>query len=212
MRAHPALVLASADASDVDAMVDCGSGPATKGLPTIRVVADSTPTQPRGALQWSSAVVDARRVELDTGRLRLAAHLQARSTDGVLLAIGDEPVIVARGGASKLLETSLDPVAIAAGRGPELPLLLNFMVDTLLGPGLLDEIAVIDRGPRSSFVVPLPSASIASAAAATQGISRTTRDAVWPVLVVALLALLWEVVALVRQGLRLGARDVARSV
>jgi hypothetical protein len=207
--AHPALALAPSGALDVEAMLECGTSSAPKGLPRIRVLADRAPSRLRGALQWSMALAEARRSELDPDRLQVAAHLQARPTDSVLLAIGDEPVIVERTGEAKLVETSLDFGAMAASRGPELPLLTNVMLETVLGRGLLDTIAVVDRGPRSSLVAPRPNVGSA-ATASTASVARSSRDETWPVLVVALLVLLWEVVALVRQGLRLSAPVAVR--
>ena len=69
--------------------------------------------------------------------------------DAVLLAVGDEPLIVSRAGATKLLETSLDFGSAAIARGPEIPLLVNLMFERLLGSRLLDAIAIADRGTGS---------------------------------------------------------------
>ncbi len=103
--------------------------------------------------------------------MQVAARLEARPGDVVLLAAGDEPLIVSRTGASKLLETSLDFDAEEALRGPEIPLLVNFMFERLLGGHLLDEIAMADRGAGSAQVVPSERAS-ASAVARAPAVSR----------------------------------------
>ncbi len=208
--AHPALAVAPSGAGDAEAALDCGTVGAMKAVPTIRVLADRTPFQPRGALLWSPAVAESRRVELDVDRLQVAAHLQARPGDSVLLAIGDEPVIVSRRGEGVRLETSLDFGTIAASRGAELPLLVNVMFENVLDRRLLDEIAVVDRGPHASRVAPLPNIAT-PIGVLTRKASRALDDDVRPVLLVALLALLWEIAALVRQGIRLGAPAPARS-
>ena len=200
--AHPALALAPENAADAEAALDCGAHRAPHHLATIRVLAETAPTQPRGLLQWSAAVPESRRFRLDPERLQLAARLQARPEDAVLLAVGGEPVIVSRAGASKLVETSLDFDAMSLMRGPEIPLLLNLMIERLLGSGLLDEIAITDRGPASSRVA--PSGRVGMGAGAGSGgpapiTSRLPHDGTWPLLLLAVLALLWEIVALGRQ-------------
>jgi hypothetical protein len=208
--AHPALDLAPAGAGEVEAMLDCGADEVPKALPTIRVVADRGGSRPGGALRWSSDVAEARRIDLDTERLQVAAHLQAAPADSVLLAIGDEPVVVKRAGAGPRLETSLDFAAIAAARGSELPLLASWLLETVLDRSLLDAIAVVDRGPRATRVAALPVAASSTTATPARD-SRTPIDETWLVLAAALLALLWELAALARQGLRLGAPAAARD-
>ena len=205
--AHPALALARADAGHAEAMLDCGTSGAPHDVPTIRVLGDGPASRPRGALQWSSAVRQSRRSELDDDRLQVAAHLPVRPADVVLLAIGDEPVVVRRSGAPERLETSLDFAAMAVGRGPELPLLVNWLFETVLDQRLLDEIALIDRGPRSVLVAPLPvvAAPAVSASAGRPSLS----DEAKLVLLIALLVLSWEIAALVRQGVRLRAPATA---
>jgi hypothetical protein len=199
--AHPALALAEQGATDVEAALDCGSGGAASGIPTIRVLATRMPTRPHGSVQWSSSVPESRRIRLDTERMRVAARLEARPGDVVLFAVGDEPLIVSRAGASKLLETSLDFDSAENPRGPEIPLLVNLMFERLLGIGLLDEIAIVDRGAGSTRVVPSERSGSNAVARAPSG-PRSVRDWAQPFLVAALLVLLWELVALARQGYR----------
>ncbi|MEO8309841.1 MAG: BatA domain-containing protein [Caldimonas sp.] len=209
---HPALVVASS-AREAEVALDCGSIGATGApadLPTIRVLVARAPTRPRGALQWSSAVPQSRRIELDTDRLQIAAHVQAQPDSTVLLAIGDEPVVTRRAGQARRLETSFDFAAMGAARGPELPRLVNWLFESVLDRGLLDEIAVVDRGPRSVLVVPQPIVGAPPVPPAAT-VVLPANDEARPVLLVALLALLWEVVALVRQGFRLRAPAMARS-
>ena len=133
--------------------------------------------------------------------MQVAARLEARPGDVVLLAAGDEPVIVSRAGASRLLETSLDFDSEDALRGPETPLLVNLMFERILGGPLLDEIAIIDRGAGSAKVAPSERAG-ANAAARAPSSSRSLRDWTQPFLVAALLVLLWELVALALQAYR----------
>jgi hypothetical protein len=220
--AHPALSLAvqaTNSASAVDAALDCGTPGAAREMPTLQVLADRAPSKPQGAVLWSDSVAAAQRVPLDLDRLRLAAPVAARPGDDLLLAIGDEPVIVQRAGAARRIETSLDFASMAATPGPEIPLLLNFAFGNLLGTRLLEETAITDRGPAASLVAPAlmgtaagsatgaragPDRSVAAAPERPRG-PRQGHDASWPVLLAALLVLLWEVVALGLQWRRLGA-------
>jgi hypothetical protein len=76
------------------------------------------------------------------------------------------------------------------------------MFERLFGGRLLDEVAVTERGPAASRVVPVRSL----AADATGGLPDQTRkpvDGAWPLLVLAGLVLLWEIAALGRQWVRL---------
>ena len=208
--AHPALVVAQGQAADVQAVLDCGALGAAPGVATIRVRADRAPTRPSGPVLWSSAVTDSQRVRLDSGQLLLAARLAARPADAVLLAVGDEPVIIDRAGRSKLLETSLDFGSPEMARGPQIPLLVNWLFERLLASRLLDETPITDRGPGSARVVPSLRA-LADAGAPVSTESRMLRDGAWPVLIVALLALLWEIFALGLQWQRLFGRAGATA-
>ena len=213
--AHPALTLAPANASDVDAWLDCGTPGPARSVATLRVLADRLPARPAAALQWSAAVAEPDRIRLDAERLRLSARLQARTADAVLLAAGDAPLIVSRaGGASTLLETSLDFAAMsntpASPPGAEIPLLVNLMFERLLGGRLLDAVAVTDRGPAAGRIAPSPGV-VAQAQARGPVESRVAGDAARPLLVAALLVLLWEIVALGRQAYRLRDDAQARS-
>ena len=202
--AHPGLVVVEQGAAGVDAELDCGTRGAASGVPTIRVLANRTPSRLHGSVQWSSAVPDARRIRLDSERMQVAARLEARPGDVVLLAAGDEPLMISRTGASKVLETSLDFDAEEALRGPEIPLLVNFMFERILGGNLLDEITIIDRGAGSARVVPSERAG-ANAVARASGSAHSLHDWTRPLLVAALLILLWELVALAYQWHRTDA-------
>ena len=205
--AHPGLTSAR-DAVDAEARVACSASGEADGMPTIRVRAEQRAERPSGALRWSSAVAPARRTDFATDRLQVAAHLQAGPGDDVLLAIGDTPVVVRRGGERGRLETSFDFAAMAATRGPESPLLLNWLLETALDARLIDEIAVIDRGPRAVLVA--PRASLAASPVAAPADRRAMSDLTAPLVLVALAVLLWELVALARQGLHLRAPPTAR--
>ena len=199
--AHPALSLVEEAATDVEAVLDCGTRGEVSGAASIRVLANRTPARPHGLVQWSSSVPESRRIRLDPERMQVAARLEARPGDAVLLTVGDEPLVVSRMGASKLLETSLDFGSAEALRGPEIPLLVNLMFERLLGSNLLDEIAMVDRGAGSTKVAPSERAG-ADAVARTPSAPRSLRDWAQPLLVAALLVLLWELVALARQWYR----------
>jgi hypothetical protein len=204
---HPALSPAPPDAAAVDAALDCGRRPAVRRVPTVRVRAEGVSRPGVGALQWSASVPDARRPRLDAGRLALAAQLAPGRDDAVLLAVGDGPVIIGRAGAPPLLDIALDAEATAARRGPELPLLVNWLFEELLGQRLLDATALVDRGSGSARVVPARPVE-ADPAARLPAPTPSLRDLTPPVLLAALLVLLWEIVALGRQWHHL-ARPVA---
>ncbi|WP_144290021.1 hypothetical protein [Ideonella sp. A 288] len=215
--AHPALTVAAAGAADADAALHCGTADAARRVPTIHARADRAPARATGAVQWSTAVADARRVRLDTDRLALAARLQPRPADTVLLAIGGEPVIVGRAGAPTQVDTSLDFATMALAPGADTPLLVNLMAEQVLDARLLDEIAVTDRGAAASRVAPAASAAAVvtppgdpkGAAVSDAHRARALADGVRPLLGLALLVLLWEIAALGRQWRRL--RPVAEA-
>ncbi|MBK7472059.1 MAG: hypothetical protein IPI73_17090 [Betaproteobacteria bacterium] len=124
--------------------------------------------------------------------------------DTVLLAAGDEPLIISRTGAARVVVTSLDFGSAEITYDSEIPLLVNLMFERLLGGRLLNEIAMADRGPGSANVVPSGGArASADLRAATEW--HPTRDLTRQLLLAALLVLLWEIVALGRQRYRLSA-------
>lgn len=209
--AHPGLVIAayaapytasnpaSNPAPNPAAVLDCGTARSGAPLPTVRVLAQRTPSWPTGAARWSTRVAPASRLRLDADSLPVAARLQATPADAVLLAIGDEPVIISRGGPATLLETSVDFAALANLHGPQIPLLLNLMLEQVLGPGLLDGIALTQRSPTAARVVPSrPAADTPGESPSRE--SRLLRGATQPLLALAALVLLWEIGALARQG------------
>jgi hypothetical protein len=208
--AHPALAVVQENATDVRAALDCGARGAVSDVATIRLLADRIPVRPRGSVQWSSSVAASQRIRLDTERLQIAARLQAQSGDVTLLAVGEEPVIVSRAGASKLIEASLDFGSAQIARGAEIPLLMNFMFERLLGNRLLDEIVMMDRGAGASRVVPSPGVG-AKVEAPAPGNTRFLRDGLRPFLVAALFVMLWEIVALGREWYRLSRYVEASS-
>jgi hypothetical protein len=201
IRAHPALAAAKEGAPDAEAALDCGTHDAASDVATLRVLADRLPTLPRGAVQWAPTMSESQRIRLDPQRVQVAARLHARSGDDVLLAVGDEPLIVRRARRTKVLETSLDFESVESRRGPEIPLLVNLMFEQLLGDALLGEIAIMDRGAGAARVAPLDRGSAITDSDRPSD-SRVLRDWARPLLVIALLVLLWEVIALGRQWYR----------
>ena len=201
--AHPGLMIAPYAApnstTNPAAVLDCGTARSGAALPTVRVLAQRTPSWPAGAARWSTRVAPASRLRLDADSLPVAARLQATPADAVLLALGDEPVIISRGGPVALLETSVDFAALANPPGPQIPLLLNLMFEQLLGRGLLDGIALTQRSPTAARVVPSRPAADPPGENLSRG-SRRLRDVTPPLLALAALVLLWEIGALARQG------------
>lgn len=201
---HPALVPVAADAAEAMAALDCGSRERAPDRPTIRVRAEHLAKPLGGPLRWSSTLTESGRLRLDGEGLRRVAQLPARPGDVVLLAAADESLIIQRAGSTRLLETSLDLGAAGMPAGAGVPLLVNLMFEQLLEAPLLDELAISDRGPAASQVVPVPRARAAPAAQVEGGL-RHVHDGARPLLLLALLVLLWELVALARQWRRLGA-------
>jgi hypothetical protein len=205
VRAHPALQVAARDGAAVDATLDCsGTQPAAAG-PVLRVRAEQTPVATAGPVTWNSDLAASHRLPLRDASLPSAARLAVGAADRVLLARGSEALIVARGGKPARVETSLDFAAMASTSASALPLLLNLMLEQLLGQPLLDAVAVAERGVAASRVAPqaLPEAVAGTAASVEPG---TTDDLTRPLLMAALLVLLWEMVALLRQARRLRER------
>ncbi|MDP1902500.1 MAG: hypothetical protein Q8K96_18925 [Rubrivivax sp.] len=202
---HPALALVPGNASDAQAVLDCGTAGAASAAPTLRVRADRTPARWPGSVQWAPSVAESGRIRLASEQLPVAAQLQVRPADAVLLAVGGEPVIVSRAGEARLIETSLDFESMGRARGPEIPLLVNLMFERLLGVRLLDAVALTDRGAGSARVAPLgaPPDGLSTASARATGESGALRDGAMPLLLLAALVLLWEIVALGRQWVRL---------
>ena len=200
--AHPALRVAPGDAIDVQAALDCGAR-VPDALATIRVRADQLPRPPAGTLLWSAAVPESDRVRLAGERLRVAARLRPGPADAVLLAAGDEPLVVARAGAVARIETSIDFSAPGAGDDPAPALLVDWMFGRLFGSHLLNAIAITDRGPAASRVVPVPRALVAGPAREADE-ARFVRAATRPLLILAGLVLLWVIAALALQWRRLG--------
>jgi hypothetical protein len=208
--AHPALAQVAPGAADLAAVLDCGGATSAGKLPALRVLDGDVPRRPPGPVQWPAGQPASQRIQVEPGQLPVAATLKPQPGDTVLLAAGDEPVVIARAAATPLVETSLDFGALSTARGPQTPLLVNLAFERLLGVRLLGEIATAGRGTAASFVAPRVRAGTsdadptAAAPARTPPHARAPADGTRPVLWLALLALLWEIAALTRQGVRLG--------
>jgi hypothetical protein len=81
-------------------------------------------------------------------------------------------------------------------------LLINVMFEQLWGKRLLDGVVLTDRGPAASRIVALPREPASSRPPAIERAGQR-QDATRPLLLLALLVLVWEIVALVGQWLRL---------
>ena len=209
VNAHPALALARAGGAAAPiAAIDCGSGGFDPGLPVIRVLADRAPAAPRGPIRWSASLAGSLRLQLDTANLQTAAKLKPGPGDEVLLAAGDEPLIVAKAASPRLLETSLDFGSRPLSRSPEAPLLADIMIERLLGTQLLGAVLIADRGAGSARVT--PSRPIGALPAGRERMTFASAHALArPILIAAWLVLLWEIVALARQWLLLRVRPPA---
>ncbi len=200
--AHPALVLVAGMDADIDAVLSCSPTASAGPLPGIRVVAEHTPVPVRGALQWASTLPESHRSRLDAESLQLAARLASTPADSVLLAIGGQALVVRRAGTPVRIETAIDFSASAHAAGPEVPLLVNLMFESLFDGPLLDTIALTERGPAAVRVAPQPGLGVGApspAATAAPGVL----DGTSALLLLALGVLLWEIAALGRQWWRL---------
>jgi hypothetical protein len=104
-------------------------------------------------------------------------------------------VVRRAGGASPLIETSLD---VERGEAEDLaatPLLLAFLVDEVLSASLLDDVVASERDANAVMVVPRAMASKTAATVPTTA-ARETRGWSRPLLLAALIALLWELASL----------------
>lgn len=185
--AHPGL----ADVAAGEAMrVACGSTAAP--VPALRWLGEQLPTPLNGAPHWAAELPAARQVPLAPDRLRVTGRPALSSGARVLLAADGQALMVLRGGPQPVLDMALD----AASLGPDLPLLLNFAAEQLMGRSLLDPVAVLDRGTAAARVVPgvAPPAETGGASAASAQADGTAW-LLWP----ALLVLVWEIVALARR-------------
>lgn len=206
LQAHPGLVLLPAGAGGADLAVDCSAAAAPADVPTLRVLPPRAAAPAAGALRWADTVATPRRVALDDGALWTAgAALQPAAGDLVLLAAGDETLLLRRRGAGPaMLETSVDFEATARHAGTAVPLLVDLMLETLAGTPLLDALALVERSPAALRVAPAASAPAATAprspVAALPG-----RDTTPLLLTLAALVLGWEIAALARQWRRLAA-------
>ena len=197
LQAHPALSV-TADAAVADLAVECGGTGGTAdlaGMPRIRFLRDRAAEPFEGDLTWSSNVSETQRGRLESLALRTSGRLAPPGSGEVLLlAAGPMPLIVQRRSEGEpLIETAL-AVESADRDRPVAPLLVSFLVDQALSTALLDEVAVVARDERAVRVVPRDVA--AGAATASGASSLQTRDRTPPLLVAAVLVLLWELASL----------------
>lgn len=197
LRAHPALT-AAADTAAAELAVDCGATTITEAIPRIRFPRSRASEAVDGMAAWSSGVSAQHRRSLDTFALRTRAQLAPPSDgDRVLLAAGPAPLIVQRRTAgAPLIETSLDTESAGSDR-PVTPLLVAFLVDRALSATLLDPVAVTVREERAVRVVPRD--DMTAVATASRTAARQSRDLRWPLLVLTVLVLLWELATLLRR-------------
>jgi hypothetical protein len=78
---HTLPLLVEQGATDVEPCWTAVRVARSGGVASIRVLANRTPSRPRGSVQWSSAVPESRRVRLDAEQLQVAARLEARPGD-----------------------------------------------------------------------------------------------------------------------------------
>jgi hypothetical protein len=195
---HPALV-AAGGGQQADAAVHCAAQEPPGRLPVLRIHGERTPVRAGGLPMWSPPVPHERRWPLAAERLPLAASLQPRPGDRVLLALGSKPAIIARAGVPPAVDTSLDFASMGAAGGSEAPLLLDLMLEQLLGQRLLDPVVAAERDPAVSKVVP---SAPEARAAPPRSAPTLERDLTRWLLGAALIVALWEIAALMGQWAR----------
>lgn len=209
VRSHPALIEHPQERADAELRIDCGIDGGALRVPTLRLQVAAALEPISGEPRWSARGPTPPRLGGEPPRLRAAAALDLRAGDQAWLSLDAHPVVASRAGPIPLLESSLDFAAAEAAQPGLTPLLLNAMLERLLGTPLLDATALVERAADSSRVVPAPATAASAAAeqAAGEG-DRPTRAsplAVWP-LSAAVPLLLWEAGALVAQWRRLRTR------
>lgn len=216
--AHPALALLPADAADVQFRLECGARAAASDVAVLGARAERMPFAVSGPLLWSASWPQARRIGLERRGVSIATRLDPRPGDEVLLAVGAEPVVVARGGKPPRLDVAIDFDALAGVRSSDVPLLVDLLFERLAGERLLDAVAAVERGAHASRVVPAASGPDLAASTAGRTASAVASSAppgpqleqgARPLLLAAWLVLLWELAALVRQWRRLHPMSVA---
>lgn len=208
LRAHPAIVVAAPGTPGVEAAINCGAEQRAPGIATLHVRTDRVPSAPDGFLQWSSSLSDVDHIALDGESLQVAGRVDPRPGDKVLLAAGDDALIVERAGAPAVIETSLDFAAADATGGSATPLLADLLLAQLLGTRPLDDVVLLDRGRRATMVAPTEEPDAVAPTSAPQEMH--AHDATAPLVMGALLVLLWEIVALIRRWYR--QREPARTL
>jgi len=208
LRAHPAVAVAAPGSPGVEAAIDCSADFRAPGIATLHVRTDRLPSAPEGFLQWSSSLPDAGHIALAGESLQVAGRIDPRPGDKVLLAAGDDALIVARAGAPLVIETSLDFAAADAAGGSATPLLADLLLAELLGTRLLDDVVLLDRGRRATQVAAAEEPEAVASTDAPQAMH--VHDAAAPLVMGALFVLLWEIVALIRRWHR--RREPARTL
>jgi hypothetical protein len=199
--AHAALMPVAWQSSGVDALIICGASPITANVPQLHVSGGRIAAVPSPSLRWSSTVPESRRISVEPEALQRSATLDVRPGDTVLLASGDDALIVRRAGAPTRIETALDFNSARLVHRPELPLIVQFLTDELFGADLLNRIASVDRGPAAAKVAPLTRTGSSPHRRVT-GDTRT-REMARPLLMLAALVLLWELIGLGRRLYRM---------
>jgi len=194
---HPALEVAS----DVPPRLvfDCGVAGTRYDVPVVRFVTGPPAALDPAQLTWSS--VAGRLREQLAGRLpdRIAGSLASPTAADRVLLSGGSPLIVARGGTPRIVETALDVTAPGFESGPGLPLLVSALADAALDTQLLARIASAGRGEQASRVAPLADPSVVAQPtkyAVATGLSIT------PLLLLALALLAWDALLASRRLLR----------
>jgi hypothetical protein len=197
LEAHPALVRVAWQSSSVDALITCAAAATAANVPKLHVSAGRMAIVASRPLRWSSAVAESRRISVEPEALQSSTRLDVRPDDTVLLASGDDALIVRRAGASTLIETALDFTSSRFVHRPEFPLIVQFLTDELFGTDLLNRIASVDRGRAAVKVAPVIHTEPSSDRRASP--DTQVRAMARPFLILALFVLLWEMIGLGRK-------------
>ncbi len=200
VRAHPAL--RESGTSDAGLAIQCSATTgAHDGTPRVWLHDGVINTLDASTLSWSSAnggTVPALPMEF-------ARHTRGRiespgARDLILLESEGTPLIVLRPGPPRVVETSLDFSSPAAGAEASVPLGIGLLADLALDQRLLDRTAQAGRGSAASRMAPVAQLR---AGGADRPLHRSDDSTIErPLLLLALLLLMWDAALLARRQLR----------
>lgn len=198
--AHPALK--ATHGGDARLVIDCGSGWGREpAVPRIALHPGTPEPFDAAGILWSPSVNAVERRFAATMPAQARGRLDAaRPADEVLLAAGEVPLVIARAGPPRVVETSLDLGAADSAANGFAPLAMAFLVDTALETPLLDRSVALVRSDAASMVA--PRATLTAHPLARGATHGSEVPFVLPFVLLALALLAWDMLSLARRLLR----------